>query len=201
LVQTWFDGYKEAEKENKDPNPSSVKGAKAFRSASHHPTDPARSSHGRAAFELPPSLQYSRQIKQSDQYPFRAPLAAILRLLFVDLVTRGMSAEERFQYSNKLQKNRNSMPSSYPALYGPKIVTHPADLAPGEYEMLLQLMPMYVAIPRAESGETKETADKESNGEGWRGWVTQAVTERWIALSVAQEQLYNIRSKPKQVHV
>lgn len=33
--------------------------------------------------------------------------------------------------------------SSWPQLYGPKIVARPADLSDGEYDMLLSTMPVY----------------------------------------------------------
>ncbi|EFI28084.1 hypothetical protein CC1G_14111 [Coprinopsis cinerea okayama7 len=56
-------------------------------------------------------------------------------------------------------------------MYGPKVVHKPADLSPGEYETVVDLIPMFVEQDM--EGELKEWGD------------------RWLALSLARKMLWN----------
>jgi hypothetical protein len=127
---------------------------------------------------LPPELSFSREVMESAVYPYRHPLDSITRIFLIHLISH-MSPEQREDFSNRLKDASTHFPSNYCQLYGPKFVARPGQLSPGEYEQLVQLMPMYVT-PGPRDGTS---------------WAVEEVKDRWIALCVAQERLYGVRKK------
>jgi hypothetical protein len=113
---------------------------------------------------------FERECQEQATYPYRHLLASLTRLFLIHLVTN-MSPAERTALSDLFQTTQ--LPPSFCPLYGPKIVARPSALAPGEYGQLVQLMSIYTISDHA--------------------WATEPVKDRWLALTVAQERLHNVR--------
>ncbi|KAF7974031.1 hypothetical protein HWV62_13555 [Athelia sp. TMB] len=92
----------------------------------------------RAEFELPEEYTYIPI--QSDMNPVHRILLSLSRLYFIHEMSYCSDEDQRRLVA---QCASLQIPSSYPQLYGPKIVARPADLSDGEYDMLLSTMPMY----------------------------------------------------------
>jgi hypothetical protein len=114
-------------------------------------------------------LDYPRPSLQADVYPFRAPITALTRLFLTDLVLH-MTPEHRSAFAEQL--SGWSMPSSFPSVYAPKVIAHPADLSPGEYGMVGTCMPVYFMTSAA--------------------WADKRVEDEWLALALAQKRLWNV---------
>jgi hypothetical protein len=70
------------------------------------------------------------------------------------------------------------LPSHLAPLYGPKIMSRPADLSPGEYDTFAEVAPAVMVEP-----------EKVGMDESERG--------RWIALAVAVKKLWNAGLVPR----
>jgi hypothetical protein len=101
----------------------------------HALTHSAESLHA----HLSPALALTRAPKDTAKFPFRTPLAALTRLFLVDALADMSEAEQR-QISAGVEGL--VYPSHMAAIYGPKVVARPADLSPGEYETIAQLLSM-----------------------------------------------------------
>jgi hypothetical protein len=115
-------------------------------------------------------VSLERLPKDASRYPFRASIVSVSRLFLVHALAH-MSAEERTEIGSNIQQAQ--YPSHMAAMYGPKIVSRPADLSPGEYETVAQLFPM-VFVPFAFGNAALEPEIK-----------------RWESLSVMLRCLWN----------
>jgi hypothetical protein len=108
--------------------------------SSSHSTTPllTRSAESLRA-HISPALALARAPKDAAKFPFRTPLAALTRLFLVDALAN-MSAAEQHQIAAGVEELQ--YPSHMAVIYGPKVVARPADLSPGEYETIAQLLPM-----------------------------------------------------------
>jgi hypothetical protein len=88
---------------------------------------------------LSPALALTRAPKDATKFPFRTPIAALTRLFLVNALA-DMSAAEQHQIAAGVEEL--VYPSHMAAIYGPKVVARAADLSPGEYETIAQLLPM-----------------------------------------------------------
>ncbi|KAJ7240144.1 hypothetical protein B0H12DRAFT_1237408 [Mycena haematopus] len=120
--------------------------------------------------ELPPSLHYNRAVEDSAKYPYRLPIVTACRVLLIDYIS-ALDAAQRQEYEKFLDSMQG--PMDYCELYGPKIVGRPADLSPGEYAMLVQVMPAWI-VPR----QMAKAPEKGENPDAGREWVWLAVVSR-----------------------
>ncbi|KAJ7884525.1 hypothetical protein B0H13DRAFT_2343643 [Mycena leptocephala] len=139
--------------------------------------------------ELPDCLRYKRAIQDSDKFKYRLPIVTACRLLLVDYVS-ALDEEHRQKYENFFASM--VLPTSFCEMYGPKIAGRPADLSPGEYSMLSQVMPMWVIpeMERAKAGK-KEEAEKEAAEEN-AGEQNEGM--QWVWLAVMLKRVYNAKS-------
>ncbi|KAJ7440813.1 hypothetical protein B0H11DRAFT_2292742 [Mycena galericulata] len=138
--------------------------------------------------ELPDSLRYTRAIEDSDKFKYRLPIVTACRLLLIDYVS-ALDDARRLAYEQFFASME--LPTSFCEMYGPKIVGRPADLSPGEYAMLAQVMPIWVMpeIEKAKAGKEEvgtEAAD-ENAGEENAGM-------QWVWLAVMLRRVYSARS-------
>jgi hypothetical protein len=139
--------------------------------------------------ELPDYLRYKRAIQDSDKFKYRLPIVTACRLLLVDYVS-ALDEAHRQEYENFLASME--LPTSFCEMYGPKIAGRPADLSPGEYAMLAQVMPMWVMpeMEMAKAGKKEEVgkeAAEENAGEQNEGM-------QWVWLAVMLKRVYNAKS-------
>ncbi|KAJ7440816.1 hypothetical protein B0H11DRAFT_2292744 [Mycena galericulata] len=152
--------------------------------------------------ELPDSLRYKRAIEDSDKFPYRLPIITASRLLLIDYVS-ALDDAQRQAYERFFSEI--TVPTCFCEMYGPKIVGRPADLSPGEYAMLAQVMQMWVPqMEWAKARKKKEDAEEESAGEETaEGSVREATAEesageknatmRWFWLAVMLGEVYNAK--------
>lgn len=89
-------------------------------------------------FELPEGYAYLPI--QEDMNPLQHALLSFSRLFLIHELSYS-SDEDKTRLVE--QCDAMKFPSTWPQLYGPKIVARPADLSDGEYDMLLSTMPVY----------------------------------------------------------
>ncbi|KAJ7091762.1 hypothetical protein C8R44DRAFT_816751 [Mycena epipterygia] len=139
--------------------------------------------------ELPDCLRYKRAIQDSDKSKYRLPIVTACRLLLIDYVS-ALDEAHRQKYENFFASML--LPTSFCEMYGPKIAGRPADLSPGEYAMLSQVMPMWVMpeMERAKAGNKDEVGKagaEENAGEQNEGM-------QWVWLAVMLKRVYNAKS-------
>lgn len=126
---------------------------------------------------LSPEFQYKNLPQQQlERHPFRNPILQICRLYLITLVASHPDPENRKILAESFSSIQ--LPSHLAPLYGPKIMSRPGDLSPGEYDTLAEVAPMIMAKP-----------EKVGIDENERG--------RWIALAVAVKKLWNAGLVPK----
>lgn len=126
---------------------------------------------------LSPEFQYKNLPQQQlERHPFRNPILQICRLYLITLVASHPDPENRKALAESFSSIQ--LPSHLAPLYGPKIMSRPGDLSPGEYDTLAEVAPMIMAKP-----------EKVGIDENERG--------RWIALAVAVKKLWNAGLVPK----
>jgi len=139
--------------------------------------------------ELPDCLRYKRAIQDSDKFKYRLPIVTACRLLLIDYVS-ALDEAHRQKYENFFASM--DLPTSFCEMYGPKIAGRPADLSPGEYAMLSQVMPMWVMpeMERAKAGKKEEVGKEvaEENSE------EQNEGMQWVWLAVMLKRVYNAKS-------
>jgi hypothetical protein len=119
-------------------------------SSSHSDTPSLTHSAEGLRAHISPALALARTLKDAAKFPFRTPIAALTRLFLVDALA-DMSAAEQHQIAAGVEELQ--YPSHMAAIYGPKVVARPADLSPGEYETIAQLLPMVLMeVYMAKSG-------------------------------------------------
>ncbi|KAJ7059276.1 hypothetical protein C8F01DRAFT_1146630 [Mycena amicta] len=142
--------------------------------------------------ELPERLRYTRAIPDGDKFKYRLPIITACRLLLIDHVAT-LDDAARPEYE-KFFAGMANFPMSFPEMYGPKFVGRPADLSPGEYEMIARTMPVWF-ISKTEAWEQQEenaevgnlaieAASEENAGEQKEG-------ELWIWLGIVVKRVYN----------
>jgi hypothetical protein len=132
---------------------------------------------------LNPDLKLSSEFEyknlpqqQLERHPFRNPIIQISRLYLIALVASHPNPEHRKLISDKLTSM--TLPSHLAPLYGPKIMSRPADLSPGEYDAFAEVAPTAMVEPEKVGMDLNE-----------RG--------RWIALAVALKKLWNAGLVPR----
>jgi hypothetical protein len=78
---------------------------------------------------------YSRVPSQHKQYPYRLPIIHTSRLFLMDLVAR-LQFNKRALARLEAALESVEFPPQFARLYGPKLISKPAELSPGEYEAL-----------------------------------------------------------------
>lgn len=122
-----------------------------------------------------PRYQYAR-IETDHQHRKYAPaLRRICRLFLIDRVAR-IALDETKSAEFLTLFAGCQFPPSFPQLYGPKILAQPGNLSPGEYEMIIQIGPMW-SIEEGESTSSEDPSDPVGKG--------------WIHLGVASKMLWN----------
>lgn len=118
---------------------------------------------------LPSSFAYAPLPPSHGQYPFRVPLVLIGRLFLMDLVASVSSTglEELAKSLDMVE-----LPSHIPRVFGPKVISRPADLSPGEYENLGFATMIQMSMNPALG-------------------LGQVEIERWISLRLAHMKLWN----------
>lgn len=102
------------------------------------------------ALDLPPRLQYTRVPEKHKDRKYLLPLLNISRLFLVNIVaSMADDTEPREQFSQFFDGVES--PSDWPQFYGPKVIARPADLSPGEYEMIPHLLSVYYGPKDAEN--------------------------------------------------
>lgn len=96
--------------------------------------------------ELAPRFQYDppaslAPAKDRTSKPSRHLRISLRRLYLIELVFH-LSSEERGELQRVISSAQ--LPSSFPRLFGPKVVARPDKLSPGEYEMLPQILEIYL---------------------------------------------------------
>ncbi|KAE9407198.1 hypothetical protein BT96DRAFT_971424 [Gymnopus androsaceus JB14] len=122
--------------------------------------------------QVPTSLQFSRDPPLHDQKTFRKPTILMARILLNYTIGNVLSADEKTALGKAI--DLMILPSSFPQLYAPKVLSRPADLSPGEYEMLLTVFPMWTMA------DTTITASMSEDLKG-----------AWLHLCVVQKKLWN----------
>ncbi|KAJ7200012.1 hypothetical protein GGX14DRAFT_661037 [Mycena pura] len=146
--------------------------------------------------ELPDRLRYTRPIQDSDSFKYRLPIVTACRLLLIDYVST-LDDARRDEYEKFFAGMR--LPPSWCEMYGPKIVGRPADLSPGEYAMLAEVMPVWV-MPEIEKAKAEkknlqvsvgeETAADENAGEE----SENPEGMQWVWLAVMLKRVYSAKS-------
>lgn len=126
------------------------------------------------SLSLSKAYEYERAPKDANAHPYRHTIVSITRLLLTDLVTH-LSPAVRDALAVAI--DTLIVPSSYLALYGPKIVAQPADLSPGEYLMIATVFPIFLIMGPA------------------AGSVDDVARHRWVALSVACKTLWKLKGR------
>lgn len=127
--------------------------------------------------KLSPEFEYKDLPKlQLERHPFRNPLIQISRLYLIALIASHPNPEHLQLLANKITSI--SLPLHLGALYGPKIVSRPAELSAGEYDAFAEVAPAIMAEP-----------EKVGMDEFERG--------RWIALAVGLKKLWNAGLAPR----
>ncbi|KAJ7025378.1 hypothetical protein C8F04DRAFT_137923 [Mycena alexandri] len=139
--------------------------------------------------ELPERFHYKQRIQDSDKFKYRLPIITACRLLLIDYVS-ALDEARRQKYEKFF--TTMEVPTSWCAIYGPKIVARPADLSPGEYDMLSTVMPMWV-MPEIESAkaEKKKQMEKDAAEENA---AEESEGMQWVWLAVLMKRVYNVKS-------
>ncbi|KAJ7240141.1 hypothetical protein B0H12DRAFT_57534 [Mycena haematopus] len=144
--------------------------------------------------ELPPSLHYKRAIEDSDKYPYRLPIITACRVLLIDYIS-GLDVAQRQEYENFL--GEVTIPTSYCEMYGPKIVGRPADLSPGEYTMLAQvLMPMWISSDAPMLTVKADTVGTEKGENTDADVGEEGMESRWPWLAIVLRRAYDAAINP-----
>lgn len=101
------------------------------------------------ALNIPLHLQYTRVPLYHERCKYRLPLVNIARLFFIDLVSSFRNDEDRLKFDEFF--GQMLLPSHYAKVFVPKLLSRPADLSPGEYEIMAEMGFVYsiTANPRA----------------------------------------------------
>ncbi|KAF8215410.1 hypothetical protein K438DRAFT_1749449 [Mycena galopus ATCC 62051] len=135
--------------------------------------------------ELPDRLRYKRAIQDSDTFKYRLPIVTACRLLLIDYIS-ALDEARRQKYEEFFASME--LPTSFCEMYGPKIAGRPADLSPGEYAMLAQVMPIWV-MPEMQSAKARK---KEEEGEEAAGEPNEGM--QWVWLAVMLKRAYSAKS-------
>ena len=92
-------------------------------------------------------------------------------MFFMDLVAQ-LDDEALGIFASNLSKTQ--VPSGWPQLFGPKVVSRPGELSPGEYSMLMQMMPIWLI------GGTLASLD-------------ETTKDQMMGLSVMNQKLWSLR--------
>ncbi|KAJ7159054.1 hypothetical protein C8R43DRAFT_358418 [Mycena crocata] len=139
--------------------------------------------------ELPEHLRYTRAIKDSDEFKYRLPIITACRLLLIDSIST-LDETELQRYSESFSSMR--IPASWCEMYGPKIVGQPADLSPGEHEMVSQVMPILGTMSEMEHAKAERREAVESEGTD----VGEQEELQWISLGLVSKKAYSAKSRP-----
>ncbi|KAF9454317.1 hypothetical protein P691DRAFT_809871 [Macrolepiota fuliginosa MF-IS2] len=127
--------------------------------------------------KLSPEFEYKNLPQQQlERHPFRNSLIQISRLYLTALIASHPNPEHRKLLSDKI--GTIPLPPHLAPLYGPKIVSRPADLSPGEYDTFAEIAPTVMMEP-----------EKVGMDENERG--------RWIGLAVGLRKLWNAALVPR----
>ncbi|KXN87422.1 hypothetical protein AN958_08853 [Leucoagaricus sp. SymC.cos] len=127
--------------------------------------------------KLSPEFEYKNLPQlQLERHPFRNPIIQISRLYLIALVASHPNQAHRTLLADKMSET--VLPPHLAPLYGPKIMSRPADLSPGEYDSFAEIAPAIMVEP-----------EKVGMDESERG--------RWIALAVAMKKLWNAGLVPR----
>ncbi|KAJ7784414.1 hypothetical protein B0H16DRAFT_1492409, partial [Mycena metata] len=151
--------------------------------------------------EVPDRFHYKRAIQDSDKFNYRPPLIAACRLLLIDYVST-LDEAGRQEYEKYLARadypTAPDMP--YRKMYAPKIVARPADLSPGEYHMVVKVMPIFATgeMEKAKKKKQmeKDAAEKKAGGskgeqEGNAAEEGEGFRMQWVSLAVLTTRLYS----------
>jgi len=124
-----------------------------------------------SALEFAPEFAYNRA---QELPPLKRTLIRIIRLYFLHDIAHLSSqaeADALVEFFAGCQ-----LPSSFPQLFGPKIVARPGDLSPGEYGMIVKILPIRY-MPQSKEGEPeKQRSDRWMNLAGiWQCWCKIAL--------------------------
>jgi len=127
---------------------------------------------------LSPRFSYNRIPPLHDTFTARTPLIYICRLYLIDFIASA-SAEQRLAVNTGFANM--TIPSGATRLYGPKFTARPGELSPGEYEMIMQVSPLWMM-----GAGIKVAPTGGSNLDGWMqlavlrklGWNTRAPKAR-----------------------
>ncbi|EAU91849.1 hypothetical protein CC1G_04616 [Coprinopsis cinerea okayama7 len=124
-------------------------------------------------FNIASGASYTRLPKDHTKRPFRLPITLIIRRFLSSMLLPPIpSALETVPDSICKLGEGARLPHGWGKMYGPKVVHKPADLSPGEYETVVDLIPI-MFVEQDMEGELKEWGD------------------RWLALSLARKMLWN----------
>ncbi|KAJ7784416.1 hypothetical protein B0H16DRAFT_1296474 [Mycena metata] len=153
--------------------------------------------------ELPDRLHYKRAIRDSDKFNYRLPLITACRLLLIDYVST-LDEAGRQEYEKFFAGMQ--FPPSWCEMYGPKIVARPADLSPGEYDMLVTSMPIF-AMGEMESVKAKKKKQMEKEAVEKKAGESEGEKEasegnaaeegegmQWVWLAVVMKRVYSAKS-------
>ncbi|KAJ7159059.1 hypothetical protein C8R43DRAFT_358549 [Mycena crocata] len=141
--------------------------------------------------ELPEHLRYARAIQDSDEFKYRLPIVAACRLLLIDYIST-LDETDRKRYEEFFTSME--LPMDCCEMYGPKIVGRPADLSPGEYAMISQVMPMWII---SQIGTVKAERKEQMGEEAVEGDVEERKKGmQWVWLAVMSKKAYSAKSKP-----
>jgi len=111
-----------------------------------------------STLEFAPEFAYDRA---QELPPLKRTLIRIIRLYFLHDIAHLSSqveADALVEFFAGCQ-----LPSSFPQLFGPKIVARPGDLSPGEYGMIVKILPIRY-MPQSKEGEPeKQRSDRWMN--------------------------------------
>ncbi|KAK2463533.1 hypothetical protein APHAL10511_004284 [Amanita phalloides] len=127
-------------------------------------------------FTFPENLRYKRNPPSHANYPYRSTLMLAARTGLVHLMLQ-LSVDERTTLAGRI--NAATIPATWTRLFGPKIVTRPGDLAPGEYEVFATLAPAFLLHGKRD--ELKPIAE-----------LSMKYKDFWVMLSEAYKALWDV---------
>lgn len=95
------------------------------------------------------------------------------RILLNYTIANVLTADEKTEFGKAM--GLMILPSSFPQLYAPKVLSRPAELSPGEYEMILTVFPIWTMRNDAITGSMSED-----------------LKGAWLHLCVIQKKLWNV---------
>jgi hypothetical protein len=124
------------------------------------------------ALKLLPEFTY-HDARAQTLTPLSRSLTSIIRLYLIDDIAHLSSKAE----ADKLIKffGECQLPSFWPQLFGPKIVSRPGELSPGEYETIHLVLPLhYMSL----------SMSKEQDSDSAASVTAKQKYERWEDLSI-----------------